>query len=545
MKENMFSHVLEKAERFVEEGCRAIMREGPLAPERFLISPCPVSTALALMSLMIRSGSYPANIEAGLQYLEFCRNSDGGWGRTPGSPSDEKSSQICQAAINSGKKGLTAEAIRIAAKNIGDTWMQDVPRLILNWPLDSPLIKMIELFIFGETVSKIFTDISFRDLPVILSFLPPGGRPLIMALSCIREAEEKKNTRVLPSLMKKLVTWQSPNGTWGEDVLITSLCILCLSINGRYPAAQVPGLKWLASIQYKSGAWPSFNQLTNWDIGLAAFTSGNNHPGNLELSNECARFLSTRANQDGSYGTLSPYSFPDLDDTAAALIGLTAQSPSTGEYSDKVHRTGQLLLNLQNHDGSWGTFPEVIGVPPNCTCYHPVHIKSIDVTVHVLQSLLKSGADINSLQLQKGLWWLAYQQKWDGSWKSTWYTGNTYATAQALELLAECGIWPKARLRAQNWLAAAQKDNGSWPIGSAGECGLALTALMKNSESPASPPVQKGLNYISSVQQPDGSFQPAYGGLYTSGLYYEDPITESLAVIRAIKTYQTVISSSN
>ncbi|MFA5881263.1 MAG: prenyltransferase/squalene oxidase repeat-containing protein [Eubacteriales bacterium] len=545
MEGTALSGMLEKAKGFVWEGCRSIMEDGPLTPERFLISPCPVSTALAVLALMTSPVKYAAGIRNGLQYLETDRNPDGGWGRTPRSPSDEKSTQICETAITCGQTGLNPEAIQTAASNISATWMQDVPRLVLNWPADSPLMKILEYFILGETASNIFGDISFEHLPVVLALLPPAGRPLITALSCIREAARKKKVRTLNSIVKKLVTFQFPNGAWGEDVMITAISILCLSIVGRHQAALTRGTKWLAHIQYLSGAWPSFNRLTNWDVGLTAFVIRNDLDENPRLIDECFRFLSARANQDGSFGTLFPYTFPDLDDTAAAFLGLSALPGSSEQNRDLLSRTSQLLLNSQNLDGSWGTFPEVTGIPPGCTCHHPIHIKSVDVTIHVMQSLLKSGTDIKSLHLQKALWWLAYQQKWDGSWKSTWYIGNTYATSQALELLAECFIWPNARLKARNWLLAAQKDNGSWPIGSSGECGLALTALLKNSEDPTSPAIRKGLAYMCSLQQPDGSFAPAYGSLYASGLYYEDPITECLAVIRAIKVYQIAASLPN
>lgn len=545
MEGTALSGTLEKVKGFVWEGCRSMIEDGPLTSERFLITPCPVGTALAVLALMTSPAKFMAGIKSGLEYLESRRNPDGGWGRTPRSPSDEKSTQICEAAIKSGRTGLNPEVIHTTASNISATWMQDVPRLVLNWPADSPLIKIVECFILSETASNIFGDIAFEHLPAVLALLPPAGRPLITALSCIREAARKKKPRALNSMVKRLVSCQFPNGAWGEDVMITSISLLCLYLVGRHPAALAKGTKWLAGVQYQSGAWPSFNRLTNWDVGLTAFVTRNDLDENPRLIDECFRFLSARANQDGSFGTLFPYTFPDLDDTAAAFLGLSALPGSPEQNTDLMSRTNQLLLNLQNQDGSWGTFPEVTGIPPACTCHHPIHIKSVDVTIHVIQSLLKSGTDINCLHLQKGLWWLAYQQKWDGSWKSTWYIGSTYATAQALELLAECSIWPNARLKARDWLLAAQKESGSWPIGSSGECGLALTALLKNSEDPTAPAIRKGLAYMCSLQQPDGSFAPAYGSLYASGLYYEDPITECLAVIRAIKAYQLAASISN
>jgi len=541
LEAKVLSTVLEKARHFVEKGCRSMIQDGPLTPERFRISPCPVSTALALISLMAKPAKYSLQLSSGLRYLENSRNQDGGWGRIPGSPSDERSSLVCLTAINCVQTGLNPEAIQAVGATIGATWLQDVPRLILDWPADSPLIKLLQTFITNETVSGIFSDISFEHLPALLAMLPPAGRPLILALASIRQSENNRNSRNLQAAIKRLVTYQSPNGGWCEDILITAICILCLSVTGRFPAIQTRGLKWLASVQYPSGAWPSFNQLTNWDIGLSACVLRETGITQPKLINECASYLSVRANQDGSYGTLSPYSFPDLDDTAIALLGTCAGSRENLNFKETAARTGDLLKGLQNRDGSWGTFPEVTGPPPLCTCQSPVHIKSVDVTVHVLQSLLKAGIPTSSPYVQKGFWWLFFHQKWDGSWKSTWYTGDAYATAQTLELLSQYNLWPRSRAKAKNWLLTAQNTNGGWPIGSAGECGLALTALLKNGDITSSVPIQKGLTYICSRQNPDGSFKPAYGGLYASGLYYEDPITEALAAIRAIWTYQKAV----
>lgn len=541
--ELQLSQVKEKAWHFVQEGCRSMIQDGPLTPEQYLISPCSVTSGLALMSLMTKKQMYKEVITAGIEYLEKSRNADGGWGRTPKAESDEKSTAICETAIKCWREGVTPQAISDAAENIASTWLRDVPNLLLGWPPDSPQLKIIECFITGETAGNLITDMSFENLAVALRLLPPYARPLITALACIREAKKHRNPKKLILTLKLLAAYQAPHGAWCEDILITSLCVLCLSNAGRYPVNQARGLKWLASVQYQSGAWPSFNQLTNWDIGLAAYTARESFPEDTQFMIECADYLNVRANQDGSYGTLSPYSFPDLDDTSAALLGLSSSAPLNGDYTGRIAQTCQLILSLQNLDGSWSTFPEVTDNPPYGSCYLPAHIKSVDVTIHVLQSLLKSGIDINYPQIQKALWWLAYQQRWDSSWKSTWYIGNVYATAQALELLADLNIWPKMRQRASSWLVKAQKEDGSWPIGSAGECGLAVTALMKNGEPSDSHIIKNGISYIASLQQPDGSFKPAYGGLYVSGLYYEDPVIEAIAALRAVNFYLKVTSA--
>lgn len=540
--EKELSQVLLRTENFVAEGCRAVIKQSAAVPERFLISPCPVSTALACMSLMLNFRQNSAQIKKALDYLEISRNPDGGWGRTPGSPSDAKATEICQAAIACKKRGVTPAAIRLASANISATWMQDVPRLVLDWPEDSPLLKIMEKFLLNGSSGGVFPDIALDHLPALSVFLPPAGRPLVIALACIKESGSSKNSRVIPANLKKLTAYQSPNGAWCDDILITSLAILCLYLRRGDNSTRAKGLKWLASVQYSSGAWPSFNQLTNWAVGLSGYIFHCYHLESPNLVEECRRFLTGSANHDSSYGTRGPYSFPDVDDTAVALLGLTAGSDQTGMIADQAARARHVLLSLQNKDGSWGTFPEVAGLPPDCRSNHPVHIKSVDVTLHALEALINCGLGPDSSPVRRGLWWLAYHQKNNGSWKSTWYLGNTYATAQALALLAQQNLWPKSRLRAETWLIKAQKANGSWPSGSAGEGGLAVAALLKNKLDPQAGPIQKGLSYLSSIQQPDGSFRPAYAGLYASGLYYEEPISEALAVIRAIKSYEAAVN---
>lgn len=527
--------VLSRAEHFVEKGCRSIFEGDP--SEKYLLSPCPVSTALAAMALMGESKSvYKKQVKKALKYLERHRNPDRGWGRTPGVPSDERSTEICRTALKSGDKGLTEESIQIAISNIAATWMQDVPEMILKLSPNSRLMNMLEYFLLGKAGSIPFTDISFKRLTVIMPFLPPSARPMIISLSSLREMGRRKVSPALQPILEKLVNFQTPNGTWCEDILITSLSILCLYMARQFPSAMSQGLKWLASVQYPSGAWPSFNQVTNWDIGFTAFVLGEKGQ-QSPLIAECGHYLASGANSDGSFGTLSPYSFPDFDDTAACLLGLATASSSTGMHSEVITKTRELLLKLQNRDGSWGSFPEIEGLPPECTSKLPVHTKSVDVTVHVLRALLKSGSDFNSSEVKKGLAWLESVQKLNGSWNSTWYTGSTFATAQVLEVLADGGIYPSARLKARNWLIRAQHTNGSWPVKSVGECALASIALLKNQESPNSAPIQKALKYIRSSQQKNGSFKPAYGGVYFSSLYYEAPMAECLAAIRAIKTY--------
>ena len=196
------------------------------------------------------------------------------------------------------------------ASNIGATWLKDVPRLLLDWSSDSPLMKILEFFLFSPAGSSFITGLSFEHLPVVLAVLPPGGRPLILALAIIHQLVQQQNQRVLQQSVKRLAAYQAPNGAWCDDILITALCSLCLYSTGQYPAHLSAGLKWLNSVQYASGSWPSFHQLTNWDIGLASYVGHTTGALPPPLLAECREFLKIRAYQDGSYGTVAPLYLP-------------------------------------------------------------------------------------------------------------------------------------------------------------------------------------------------------------------------------------------
>lgn len=531
------SLTIERAEGFVWDGCYHLIHDGNLTPEKYIISPSPVSTALAAMAMTTKKDLYKDQANNGLHYLNFSRNSDGGWGRTPIGKTDKYATTICQTAFDAYLKGATPDLIHLAASTLSSWWLREVPKSILGLAPDSSMLKIIETLISTDIAGEIMADIALEYIPSSLGMIPPSGRPLIIALACIRKMRAKVISPIVQSTLRRLVSYQSLSGSWSEDVNSTSLCVLCLNLAGIYPENQNRALSWLASIQYRSGAWPCFARMANWNIGITSFIAARYFKSKSQIIRECGSFLAAGANLDGSYGMLSPYSYPDLDDTAVVLRGLKALSGGN-TYKEQIGRAFQYLVNFQNLDGSWSTFSEVTQLPPYCSSFPPVHIKSMDVTVHVLQALLEAGLHVSSPQVQKGLTWLAGQQELDGSWKSTWYIGNTYATAQVLELLSDCKIWPQLRNRAVKWLAAAQKDNGSWPAGSAGECGLAVTALLKNGMAPDALPIRKGIERICSLQLPDGSFQPAYGGTYVDGLNYEDPISDTLAAVKALRIYE-------
>jgi Squalene cyclase len=292
--------------------------------------------------------------------------------------------------------------------------------------------------------------------------------------------------------------------------------------------------------QYSSGGWSAFDQLKIWAMGWATCVFGEMpRYSNISWLNQAVEWLKRGQNADGSFGSTPPYTHPDLDDTAVALIGLH-------QILGKENKLGvKLLKDLQNTDGSWGTFPSFQGLPPNITSDFPVYIPSVDVSIHVLEALWNH-PHTHSREIWRGLNWILSMQDEFGAFPASWFEGSVYSTAQAVELLGKWRFsWERwnsarhillARNKGQEFLLNAQNSDGGW--GSVVETGLALAGLWRNSRVVPREVLDQGIRYLLRAQCSNGSFEPSYRGIYAKGWNYEEPLTTVLTAIRALQRYQ-------
>lgn len=500
-------------------------------PSKYLVSAAPVPTALAIIALTTQGGNKRSSMELGAKYLEAARLSCGGWGNTPAGPADELATAICSNGLSALEvPQALSYLIYNSACLVAKTWTQDFDRLAPGWlpRQNSPFLQLLQA-VAGRPLIPTLETISLKDFKSLSHFMPPYGRPTLLAVTLIKDILRFGLSEETRQAAEELAGWLSPAGSWCEDIMVTSLAVMALYLAGIRES--IPrACDWLCSMQYDNGGWPSFNQLINWVVGWAAQLLGEQDPQVLELSTP---YLLKALNQDGSLGTTPPFSHPDLDDTAIGLLGL-ASDPKV--LPANLHKSRDLLLKLQNWDGSWSTFPSFCGTPPQCQCDFPIYIKSEDITVHVLRALLKTGCSKQDAPITKGLNWLIKRQHDDGTWDSSWFLGRTYATAQVLDLLLDLEPHANALARGLRYIKSKQQD-GHWDTGSAGETGLALYALLKAGMEPTAPAIRQGLDYLVSIQLPDGSFRPCYSGFYASRLYYEEPLSEAMSALRAIGLY--------
>jgi hypothetical protein len=530
---------LAQAEYFASQGTFQLATQKQ--PEaRYLVSAAPVPTALAILALSIPGINAPLAVDKGAKYLEMTQLADDGWGNIPEGPSNALATAICSKGLQASVNCVNfKELIYDAAYLIAKTWTQDFNRLAPDWlpKQNSPVFKLVEA-ISGKPLIPTLDTLTLKDLSIISHYMPPYGRPTILAVTLIKFHYRYGHTEEVKIAARELVAQISDNGSWCDDIVVTSMAMLALYLAEVYEPLQ-HAAQWLCDTQYAHGGWPSFNQLTNWAVGWAGYLLG---PLDQSLRRSCSSYLQRALNSDSSLGTAPPNSYPDLDDTSIGLLALAADPEVPRSVLLPIK---DLLLKLQNRDGSWSTFPSFAAVPPRCTSKFPVYIKSEDITVHVLLALLTSGMSKDSPQISKAVNWLIKRQNPDGTWNSTWFLGQTYATAQVIDLLLYLEPECEAVTKGLTSLINTQTSEGAWHTGSAGECGLAIYALLRAGVQTDNEVITRGLRYLLSLQQPDGSFRPFYSGFYASGLYYEEPLSEAMAAARALRFYLHLINSKS
>ncbi|AET68953.1 hypothetical protein Desor_3464 [Desulfosporosinus orientis DSM 765] len=515
---------LDQARSYVSEGIEQIL-SGKL-DESHSVSSSPGATALASLALLAVGTGFENAQKRGITWLK--QQNHGGWGKFPGDKPDEEITQIVRMVLNGSEGGWKAKIMLLSQlKRFSSVILSLGQRVVPG--LEGPTPEEIQL----PTILEVR----------VLNKLPIYGRSVVVAASLLASESQKGIQDGLQYLLKT----QMEDGSWAEDIVATSMSIMAIMSKGYYTEQTQKAGRWLVQKQYLSGGWPAFDQLKIWAVGWAVSVFGETirKPSEVSWMEEAVDWLKRAQNKDGSYGSTPPFTHPDLDDTAVALIGLH-------QVSGERNQPGiQLLYRLQNRDGGWSTFPSFQGIPPHIQSEFPVYIPSVDVSIHVLEALWRSSRSQES-SIWRGLQWILAQQNQQGAFPASWFEGDVYSTAQALELFSKWKFnwdhWDMARhmfvarKKGQDYLIKEQDDNGSW--GSVVETGLAISGLWRYMRSVPPGVMEKGIRNLLTMQYKNGSFQPSFRGIYAKGWNYEEPLTTCLTAIRALQRYQRLYKAS-
>ena len=221
--------------------------------------------------------------------------------------------------------------------------------------------------------------------------------------------------------------------------------------------------------------------------------------------------------------------YPDIDDTAEVLIALRRvklQDPRRQE--EAIRRGAEWMIGVQSRNGGWAAFDkdntrQVIAQMPFADFGEMIDPPSVDVTSHVVESLVHLGYPRDAQPLQRAVQYLWAEQEPDGPWFGRWGVNYIYGTGAVLPALEAVGedMSSEPVRRAVNWLMVHQNEDGGWGEScasyadpalagqgpsTASQTAWALLALMAAGEW-ESKAVRCGVQYLTATQQEDGTWE--------------------------------------
>jgi squalene-hopene/tetraprenyl-beta-curcumene cyclase len=216
--------------------------------------------------------------------------------------------------------------------------------------------------------------------------------------------------------------------------------------------------------------------------------------------------------------------YPDVDDTAEVMLALRRtrrpvrevqqralawltgmQSRDGGWGAFDADNTRRLATSLPFCD-----FGEVIDPP------------SADVTAHAVEALAAAG-QAASRPARRGVAWLLRSQEPDGSWFGRWGANYVYGTGAVVPALIAAGVLPGKPVirRAVRWLIEHQNADGGWGEdlqsyrdgdwagrgeSTASQTAWALLALIAAGGGETTASIDRGVEWLAAAQRADGSW---------------------------------------
>lgn len=311
--------------------------------------------------------------------------------------------------------------------------------------------------------------------------------------------------------LKRCEQWmlarQEVNGDWGGIFPPMLNTVLALFVNG-HPMTEGPlalGLEAIERFAVDDGGGFRIEpcQSPVWDtilmmIGLADSAA---HDPALDRVRD---WLATRQilEEHGDWRVYNPggnpggFSFeytntwyPDVDDTAAAVIAFLKHDPSW-RTSECVTRAVEWMLSMQNEDGGWAAFDKqndkmFLNEIPFSDMDSLCDPSTPDIAGRVLEALGILDDPKYRDVCARGIAYLRASQEPEGSWFGRWGVNYVYGTSNVLTALARQRVAADDPMvtRAVAWLRSTQNADGGW-----GECleSYRSRALMGKGRSTAS-----------------------------------------------------------
>lgn len=221
-----------------------------------------------------------------------------------------------------------------------------------------------------------------------------------------------------------------------------------------------------------------------WDTAIAAFALGEaQEPAYDALRRSADWMLGKEVRRKGDWSIKRPKTepsgwyfefanefYPDIDDTAMVLLALNRSHASRPEEQQaSEHRAIQWLFDMQSKDGGWAAFDVDNDWRPLSFVPFADHNAMLDptcpdITGRVLEALCAYGYNRSHPAIEKGVQYLIRTQEEDGSWYGRWGVDYVYGTFLALRGLAAAGVSDREAYvqRGLEWIRSIQNFDGGW-----------------------------------------------------------------------------------
>ena len=159
--------------------------------------------------------------------------------------------------------------------------------------------------------------------------------------------------------------------------------------------------------------------------------------------------------------------YPDVDDTAQVAMALCRTGD--GAAMEVAERGVKWLLAMQNEDGGWAAFDrtrhrQVLEYVPFADHNAMQDPSCPDITGRILECLSWHGWTLNDAPVQRGLAYIRSQQTVEGAFVGRWGVNYIYGTWQSLVGPLRCGVDPQSQWvrQAGRWLSSIQQPDGSF-----------------------------------------------------------------------------------
>ena len=394
-------------------------------------------------------------------------------------------------------------------------------------------------------------DTFFRTVDKVLHELQEMGR--FMGLSLWRGAAIKQT-------LEWIIKHQDADGAWGgiQPPWVYGLMALhAEGFAGDHPV-MAKGLAGLSDPGWRVDVGDAtFIQATNspvWDtilMVMALKDAGHLGKSEAEIDQAVEWLLARQVTVKGDWSVKLPHVkpggwafeyanlyYPDVDDTAAALIAL-APFRKLKKWQDRgIEEQIQLavdwLIGMQCEGGGWGAFDKdnnkaILTKIPFCDFGEALDPPSVDVTAHVVEAFASLGIGADHPSMRRALAYLYREQEAEGPWFGRWGVNYIYGTGAVMPALAAIGedMTTPAMARACDWLVAHQQQDGGWgetcasymDMGLAGQgkttasqTAWALMALLAANRAQDHASIERGLVYLIERQQSGSWIEMEYTG---------------------------------